>query len=64
MSYFHVISWCGNFVERQETMRKLYLSTKFPHQKIRCNHGILRGVDTFRKPHRTEVNIYQMISDS
>ena len=48
---FHLISWCGNFVERQsfhiasgeslETMRKLYLSTKFPHQDIRWNYGTL-----------------------
>ena len=38
---FHLISWCGNFVERHsfrivsgetpETMRKLCLSTEFPH---------------------------------
>ena len=26
-----------------ETMRKLCLSTKFPHQKIRCSYGILRS---------------------
>ena len=42
---FHLISWCGNFVERHsflivsgdspETMWKLCLSTKFPHQEIR-----------------------------
>ena len=48
---FHLISWCGNFKERHsfrvvsgdspETMRKLYLSQKFPHQKIRENFGIL-----------------------
>ena len=41
---FHLIFWCGNFVERQsfhivsgnspKTMRKLSLSTKFSHQKI------------------------------
>ena len=41
---FQLISWCGNFVERHSfrivlgdlpnTMRKLCLSTKFPHQKI------------------------------
>ena len=41
---------CGNFVERHifrivsgdspETMRELCLSTKFPHQEIRCNYGI------------------------
>ena len=45
--WFHLISWCGNFAARHsfrivsedlpETMRKLYLSTKFPHQKIRWN---------------------------
>ena len=42
---FHLISWCGNFVERRsfrrvsvdlpETLRKRCLSTKFPHQEIR-----------------------------
>ena len=45
-----LISWCGNFVERHlfrrvsgkstETLRKLRLSTKFPHQEIRWNFGI------------------------
>ena len=53
--YFHLISWCGNFMERHsfrivsgdspETMRKLCLSTKFPHQEIRWNYGILRSVE-------------------
>ena len=42
---FRLISWYGNFVERHsfrivsgdspETMRKLCLSTKFPHHEIR-----------------------------
>ena len=42
---FHLISWCGNFVERHsfrrvlgdslEALRKLCLLTKFPHQEIR-----------------------------
>ena len=42
---FHPISWCAKFVERHsfriisgdstETMRKLCLSTKFPHQETR-----------------------------
>ena len=26
-----------------ETMRKLFISTKFPHQEIRWNFGILRS---------------------
>ena len=26
-----------------ETLRKLYLSTKFPHQEIRQKYGILRS---------------------
>ena len=30
-----------------ETMRKLCLSTKFPHQEIRWNYGILRSVNGF-----------------
>ena len=44
---FYLISWCRNFVERHsfrivspKTMRKLCLSTKFPHQKIRWNYGL------------------------
>ena len=44
---FHLISWCGNFVESTvsaecrvnrelpETLRKLRVSTKFSQQKIR-----------------------------
>ena len=51
MLWFHLIFCCGNFVERYsfriarvpEAMRKLCLSTKFPHQKIRKNHSILRS---------------------
>ena len=51
---FHLISWCGNFVERHsfrivsgdspEAVRKLCLSTNFPHQEIRRNCGILCSV--------------------
>ena len=51
---FHLISWCENFVKRHsfsivssdspETMRKRCLSTKFSHQEIRWNYGILRSV--------------------
>ena len=47
---FYLISWCRNFVEKQsfhrilgdfpETLRKLWHSTKFPHQEIRRNFGI------------------------
>ena len=50
---FWLISRCGNFVQRHsfrivsgespETLRKLWLSTKFPHHKIRWNYGILRS---------------------
>ena len=29
--------------ESPETIRKLYLSTKFPHHEIRWNYGILRS---------------------
>ena len=36
---FHVISWCGNFVERHSfrivSCNSICLSTKFPHQEIR-----------------------------
>ena len=48
---FHLISWWGNIVERHsfrrvsgeshETLRKLCLSAKFPHQEIRWNFSIL-----------------------
>ena len=48
---FYLIFWSGNFWERYsfrivsgespETMRKLCLSLKFPHQEIRWNFGIL-----------------------
>ena len=53
ISWFHLISRCENFVEKNsfhiisgnsgnslETMRKLFLSTKFPHQEIRWSYGI------------------------
>ena len=47
---FHLILWYRNFVESfcralgnsPKPMRKLCLSTKFPHQDIRWNFGILR----------------------
>ena len=45
LPYFHVIFWCGSFVERRsfriasgespKPMQKLCLSTKFPHQEVR-----------------------------
>ena len=45
---FHLISWYENFVERHsfcvespETIRKLCLFKKFPHQESRWNYGIL-----------------------
>ena len=51
---FHLIFWCGNFVERRsfrivlgelyKTMRKLCLSTKFPHQEIRWHCSIFGSV--------------------
>ena len=38
---FHLIPWCWNFVERHsespKTLRRLCLSTKFPHHEIRWN---------------------------
>ena len=45
---FHLISWCGNFVKRHSFRivfgeSKLCLSTKFPHQEIRWNCGVLRS---------------------
>ena len=51
--------WCINFVEMHsfrkvssdlpKTMRKLCLFTKFSHQKIRWNYGILRSENCNRK---------------
>ena len=41
------ILWKGTFFTFRgspETMRKLYLSTKFLHQEIRWNYGILHSV--------------------
>lgn len=47
--YFHLIFWCGSFVETHsscrvseessETLWKLCLFTKFAHQEIRSNYG-------------------------
>ena len=46
----HLISWCENFVDKHsvrivlgnspETMRKLCVATKFPHQEISWKYGI------------------------
>ena len=51
---FYLISCWENFVERHsfrrvlgdspETLRKLCLSTKFPHQEIKRIFGVLRGI--------------------
>ena len=38
------ILWKGTVSESPETMRKLCLSAKFPHQEIRWNYGTLRSV--------------------
>ena len=46
---FLMWKFCGkaqfphSFCDSPETMRKLHLSTKFPHQKIRCNYGVSRS---------------------
>ena len=50
---FHLTSWCGIFVEMHgfcrvfdhlpESLRKLCVSAKFPHQQIRWMFGILRS---------------------
>ena len=45
-SNFLVLRFCGKAQfphSFPETMRKLCLSTKFPHQKIRWNYGIFRS---------------------
>ena len=65
-SHFGNLEICGNFAERHsfrivsldssETARKLCLSTKLQHLKIRWNYGIFRGgycpilADVFRNP--------------
>ena len=51
--YFHLIFWCGSFVETHsscrvseessETLWKLCLFTKFAHQEIRWNCGIFHS---------------------
>ena len=56
--YFHLISWCRNFVEGHSfcivsadlpyTMHKPYFSRKFLHQKIRWNYCVLRSVSKLR----------------
>ena len=70
ISQFHLISWCGNFVERHsfhivsddspETMRKLCLSTIFPHQEIRWNYGIFRSVTNRRKSLLFSVTLFRV----
>ena len=46
---FDLIFWCENFMvthsfrDLSETLRKLCLSTKFPHQEITWNIGVLRS---------------------
>ena len=58
---FHLISWCGNFVERQfpqlETMWKLCLSTKFLRQEIRWNYGTLQWYVDALRLFRTQNNL-------
>ena len=59
---FHLIFWCRIFVERHsfrrivdelpENLRKLCLSTKFPHQKNRGNFDILRSVSSRDPRHK------------
>ena len=54
---FHLIFWCGNFMERYnfsiisgespKNMRKPYLSIKFPHQEIRWNYRIFRSASLY-----------------
>ena len=52
---FPLISWCGKFVETHslqrvfgnssETLQKLCVSTKFPHQQIRSDYSTLCSVN-------------------
>ena len=37
------LSWCGNFVDLPETLRKLRLSTNLPHQEIWWKYCILHS---------------------
>ena len=51
---FHLITWCTNFVKMHsfvrvsgdtpKTLRKMWVSTKFPHQKNKWNYGILYSI--------------------
>ena len=43
-------SFCMVSCELPKTMRKLYLSTKFPHQEIRWNYGIFHSEQFFETP--------------
>ena len=60
VSQFQQTCRCGKFVETHsfqkclnespETLRKLFVSTKLPHQEIRWNLGILRSVAVYLMP--------------
>ena len=64
---FHLISWCGNFVETHsfckilsespETLGKLKVPTKFPHQKIRWNFGISHS----ESPHNGDIHCVKSV---
>ena len=55
---FHLISWCGNFMENHsfrivsvdshKTIQKLCFSTKFPYQEITWNYSIFQVVSIFQ----------------
>ena len=55
---FHLISWCGNFMENHsfrivsvdshKTIQKLCFSTRFPYQEITWNYSIFQVVSIFQ----------------
>ena len=65
---FLVWKFCGkaqfphSFGELPETMRKLYLSTKFPHQEITWNYGIFRSGIIWKWQWRQEKHFRELFS--
>ena len=69
---YHSISWSENFVERHsfcrvsgdslETLRKLCLSTNFPHQKISWNCSILRSEPLKKVNNTPTIRLWQWLT--
>ena len=71
--WFHLISCCGNFVEKHlfrivsgespETTRKVYLSIKFPYQEIRWNYGIFCFTDFKKSSNLLFLSLVTIVKD-